>query len=207
LASKDVGHQALKNIFKKGAKIPPGEIQTRGSMIKYEPTIKNEKLKMKNERLKINLREHHARKLQMAEEQYERREKEAESNRLLKLQSAMKKKPLIASIDGNSDEAWQWADWVIRVAHGLPMPEWWTNPTTAEEWSELLMPYWRSKWPVAPSPTKSHQVAPKKRKGAGVEPPSSDFGVPRGPGENASTGTGPKPAGDADDSGAEISPP
>jgi hypothetical protein len=56
LASKDVGQQGLKNIFEKVAKIPPGELQTRGSMIKYEPTIKNEKLKMKNERLKINLR-------------------------------------------------------------------------------------------------------------------------------------------------------
>ena len=37
--SEDVGLQGVKNIFKKVAKIPPGELQTRGGMIKCRDDI------------------------------------------------------------------------------------------------------------------------------------------------------------------------
>lgn len=92
---------------------------------------------------RLRREDHHARKLRMAEEQYERQQKEAEAKRLLKLQEAVHDKQLMTSIRGGGREAWKWTDWEIRVKHDLPMPLWWKNPETAEEWSELMMPYWR----------------------------------------------------------------
>lgn len=93
---------------------------------------------------RLRREDHHARKLRIAEEQYERREKEAERERLLDLQEAMQDKPLKAALHSpkGNGEAWKWADWEICVKHGLPMPKWWTNPKTAEEWAELMRPYW-----------------------------------------------------------------
>jgi len=114
---------------------------------------------------RLRREDHHARKLRMAEEQYERQEKELEKERLLKLQEAIRNKPMTVSIDGNGKEAWKWVDWVIRVNHGLPMPPWWTNPQTAEEWSKLMMPYWREEAERAGSSPKGKAEG----RGSGVE--------------------------------------
>jgi hypothetical protein len=102
---------------------------------------------------RLRREDHHARKLRMAEEQweirskheakeYERREKEAETERLLDLQEAMQNKPLVAALNEGKQESWKWTDWGIRVKYGLPMPKWWTNPQTAEEWAVLMRPSW-----------------------------------------------------------------
>jgi hypothetical protein len=45
---QDAERKLFKNIFKKVPKIPPGELQARTRVVKWEPTIKNEKLKIKN---------------------------------------------------------------------------------------------------------------------------------------------------------------
>lgn len=102
---------------------------------------------------RLRREDHHGRKLRMAEQQwevrskreakeYERREKEAEAKKLLELHSALDDKYLMVSMEGGGAEAYKWKDWEIRVTHGLPMPDWWTNPKTAEEWSKLMMPCW-----------------------------------------------------------------
>lgn len=129
---------------------------------------------------RLRREDHHARKLRMAEEQYERREKEAEARRLLKLQEAVHNKQLMTSIRGGGREAWKWTDWEIRVKHDLPMPLWWKNPETAEDWSELMMPYWR-------------EEAEKGQKAPSVQAPSvqgnSKDQVPKSGGDG---GNGPK---------------
>jgi hypothetical protein len=127
---------------------------------------------------RLRREDHHARKLRMAEEQweirskreareYEQREKESETKKLIELQEAMMDKPLKAALlESKGDgEAWKWVDWEIRVRHGLPMPKWWTNPKTAEEWAELMRPYWwgksaKSKGQDAGSNPKSIRLRP-----------------------------------------------
>jgi hypothetical protein len=94
------------------------------------------------ETYRLRREDHHARKLRMAEEQYEQREKEAERERLLELQDAMQNKPLVAALHSGKKDQWKWTDWEICVKHGLPMPKWWTYPKTAEEWAQLMRPYW-----------------------------------------------------------------
>src|SRR5215469_6602336 len=54
---------------------------------------------------RLRREDHHARKLRMAEEQYEQREKKAETKRLLKLQESMRDKQLVTLIRGGGDEA------------------------------------------------------------------------------------------------------
>jgi hypothetical protein len=124
---------------------------------------------------RLRREDHHARRLRMAEEQYERREKEAEKEKLLKVQEAMQNKHLMVSIQGGGDETWKWTDWRIRVRHGLPMPLWWRNPQTAEEWSELMLPHWREEAESRTSPKGG--TGPKSN----VHPPTSDSGATRGP--------------------------
>ena len=93
--------------------------------------------------------DHRARRLRMTEEQWRmkcdqenKRQKEAEAEKLIKLQGAMENKLMLSRMKGRGHEAGKWVDWELRVHYGLPLPRWWKNPTTAEEWSELMMPFW-----------------------------------------------------------------
>ena len=124
---------------------------------------------------RLRREDHHARKLRMEEEQYERREKKAETKRLLKLQRDMQDKQLVTSIRGGGDEAWKWTDWEIRVRHGLPMPLWWKNPKSAEDWSELMSPYWWEE--VAKAKEQSAKEAPRTKL---QTHPSAECGIGKG---------------------------
>ena len=118
---------------------------------------------------RLRREDHHARKLRMAEEQWAIQSKREAKKKLLKLQEAMREKPLAAALHEGKTDRWKWADWEIRVKHDLPMPKWWTNPQTAEEWAELMRPYW---WGEAPNSPQSAVRSPQsrtKRGGAGVE--------------------------------------
>ena len=157
---------------------------------------------------RLRREDHHARKLRIVEEQYERRTKEAERERLLDLQDAMQNKPLTAALNGGKQDRWKWTDWGIRVKYGLPMPKWWTNPQTAEEWNELMRPYWRGEADgTSPNSEVQSPKSQAKSPGSRVEgksgpkckptgagptemtsskshPPSSDYGATRVPSSN-----------------------
>ena len=85
---------------------------------------------------RLRSEDHQGKRLQLQQEQWERamereetenerRSEKEERDRLVDLFFAKQRQSLTAEVLGGGEYGEKWADWLVRVQHGLSMPDWW----------------------------------------------------------------------------------
>jgi hypothetical protein len=85
---------------------------------------------------RLRSQDHQGKRLQLQREQWERemerqdaenekRSEQERRDRLVNLFVAKHGQSLHAEVLGGGEYGEKWADWLVRVKHGLPMPDWW----------------------------------------------------------------------------------
>lgn len=100
---------------------------------------------------RLRSEDHQGKRLQLQQEQWERameredtenekRSEKEEKDRLVNLFFAKYRQSLTADVLGGGEYGKKWADWLVRVQHGLSMPEWWRTDGRGPESQDKIKP-------------------------------------------------------------------
>jgi len=100
---------------------------------------------------RLRSEDHQGKRLQMQQEQWERameredsenerRFEKEEKDRLVNLFFAKQSQRLTAEALGGGEYGEKWADWLVRVQHGLSMPDWWRTDNHGPDSEDEIKP-------------------------------------------------------------------